>query len=241
MSPGVSQRSKLVLMMLVISQLSVAQFGVKGGIALSGFQPHSADTYYSGDDYRPFLGYEVDWLQSDNSYPDLGFQIGGFYNRSLTPRTSLQPEIFVAQRGLNFVYREIYNTVYYLNVTYLQVPLLVRHDLTTTRKIKPGFYTGPYGSITLSSNRKTDIWGEKSKGDVTGISPWDAGWVFGFITEWDAFSGRMSAEFRIDWGLHSVMYQPDEYKDMFNDPGKVRLLAMTIMTGYRFGKNDNAE
>ena len=231
---GLLGRHVLILILAVLfTSLVHAQFGFKGGITLSGFQPHKGDRYIMGDDYRPFLGYEIDWLQEDNAYPDLGFQLGIFYKKSFSRRSSLQPELYIAQRGVNFIHRKQYNTAYYLNVTYVQVPLLFRFDLTTTRKVKPGLITGPYGSLKLRSNRKLEIWGDRDMDKVSGLSPWDVGWIFAFTTEWPAWSGHLIAEFRIDYGLHNTMFQPARHTDIYVDAGKVRVMAVSIMTGYR--------
>lgn len=212
-----------------------AQWLIKGGIAISGYQPHGGDRYIVGNDYRPFLGYEVDWLQDDYAYPDLGFQVGFAFLRPISHRSAIQPELYIAQRGVSFIHKEWYNTAYYLNVTYLQLPLLFKHRLTSIRKIQPGFMTGPYSSIKLLSKRKLEIWDDVDQGRVSGISTWDMGWILGLTTEWAAWSGRIHVELRMEYGLRNAMFEPEAHTELYVDHGKVRLMCVSLLTAYQFG------
>ena len=212
-----------------------AQFGITGGLALSGYDIHGGDRYISGDDYRPFLGYEAGWLQHGNTWPDLGFHLGATYRKAFSMRSALQTELSVVQRGLNFVHRTQYNTAYYLNVTYLQLPVLFAHNFTSTRKIAPGIQTGPYAALQLSSNRKLEIWDDKNIDKVSGVSSWDIGWVAAFTLEWPAWSGHLSCALRMDYGLASALFQPAHHIDIYVDAGKARVIAFSLLAGYRFG------
>ena len=61
---------------------AIPHFGIKAGAVLSG---------YEGDEYQPYLGYEVDWIQNDAGSPDVGFQLGLFYSRPLAKHWAIQP------------------------------------------------------------------------------------------------------------------------------------------------------
>ncbi|MFQ6116615.1 MAG: outer membrane beta-barrel protein, partial [bacterium] len=116
----INKKGFLLCILLLLVHLSTAfgQLGLKGGLAVSGFQAWQDLRPYSGNDYRPFLGYEVDWIQ-DEGYPDVGFQVGVFYTKDLSKHFALQPELYYSQRGLHFYQTELYSTSYSLNVNYL--------------------------------------------------------------------------------------------------------------------------
>ena len=94
----------LLLLIFMSPKKVQGQIAVKGGAALSGFQPWQDLSPFSGHDYRPFLGYEVDWLQHDDTAaPSFGLQFGVSYTRRLSKHFAVQPELFYSQRGVYFL------------------------------------------------------------------------------------------------------------------------------------------
>ena len=122
----------LGISLLVLMPLDAAwsQFGLKGGLAMSGFQLSQNSSSSAGNDYRPFLGYEVEWIQEgDAAKPDLGLQLGVFYVKSISKYFAVQPELFYSQRGLHFYQIELYNSAYSLEVNYFEVPVLLKFKI----------------------------------------------------------------------------------------------------------------
>ena len=58
--------------------------------------------------------------------------------------------------------------------------------------------------------------------------------MLGIATEFKAWDGEIIFDLRINWGLANVLSQPDNFIDLYNDPGTVKTRAITLMTGYRF-------
>ncbi|UCH65740.1 MAG: PorT family protein [Ignavibacterium sp.] len=224
----------ILLLIFILPSVTYAQIGIKGGIVLSGYQPWQDLTPFEGNDYQPFLGYEVDWIQDDASFPDLGLQIGIFYTIELSKYFSLQPELYYSQRGLNFYQTELYNTTYSLNVSYLELPMLLQYNLPLDWKIKPSLFLGPYVAFKLSASRTLNIEGEKNTKDIPGVSNLDYGLVFAINTEFIAWSQNLMFELRFNWGLANAMKQPDDYTALYEDAGRATVLAFTFMTGIRF-------
>jgi hypothetical protein len=134
---------------------SAAQVGVKVGVAASGFRAtHSDERVWTGEDYRPFLGYEVDRLQNGDAYPALDVQLGVTYTRSVTDRFAAQPELHLALRGLRWDQVGQYDEAYELDVAYLQIPLLLRLAGPTGWRVRPNLLLGPYVARRLSANRR---------------------------------------------------------------------------------------
>ncbi len=111
-----------VISLLVLMPFNAAwsQFGIKGGLAVSGFQLSQDVSPSTGNDYRPFLGYEIEWIQEgDASSQDRGLQIGIFYAKDFSKYFAVQPELFYSQKGLHIYQAELYNSAYSLNVDYI--------------------------------------------------------------------------------------------------------------------------
>jgi hypothetical protein len=224
----------ILLLIFFLPNATFGQIGIKGGVVISGFQPWQDLTPFEGNDYQPFLGYEVDWIQDDASYPDLGLQIGIFYTYNLSDYFALQPELYYSQRGLNFYQTKLYNTTYSLNVSYLELPLLLKYNLPLDWGIKPSLFLGPYLAFKISASRTLNIEGESNTREVPAINNFDYGLVFAINTEFSAWSQNLMLELRINWGIANAMEQPEEYTAISSDAGRVTVLALTFMTGIRF-------
>jgi hypothetical protein len=229
-----SFHSRVLLLLLTLPSTAFAQPGIKAGVAVSGFQAwQDLEHPHSANDYRPFLGYEVDWLQEE-SYPDFGLQIGLFYTRDISERFAVQPEVYYSERGVHFDQTELYNSSYSLNVAYLEIPLLLQYKIPVKWRLKPSILGGPYAAFKLSADRTLEIWGERDTRDVSSVNSLDYGFVFAVESEFSVLSRNMMVELRLNWGLANVMNQPDGFTDLFEDAGRVSVMAASLMTGLRF-------
>ena len=227
----------IILLALLVSSTGAgfAQLSMKGGMAVSGFKLSHGDVGSSQEiDFRPFLGYEVGWIQYGTSNPDIGFQLGLSYAARLSEDISVQPELYYAQRGYRFEEIPLYNTSYRLKVHYLQIPVLLKYRLPLNWSVLPGLLLGPYVSFRLSANRTIDIWGERDTKSASVVNLVDYGIVFAIDAEFSAWSQKLGSEIRFDLGLASALSQPEEDTSVIENPGTVRVLAFSIMLGYRF-------
>jgi hypothetical protein len=232
-----SKKRLIIPFLLLFSSASAgfAQLSVKGGIAVSGFRLSPDDACTSQEiDFRPFLGYDVSWIQYGTSNPDIGFQLGVSYAARLSEDLLLQPELYFAQRGYWFERIELYNTSYRLKVYYLQIPLLFKYRLPLDWAVRPGFLLGPYVSFRVSASRTIEIWGRQDTRNVSAVNFLDYGLVFAVDGEFSAWSQTMGVELRFDLGLASVLSQPREYTELRENPGTVRVLALSALLWYRF-------
>ena len=210
------------------------QTGIKVGVVVSGYQPSQDLTPFLDNDYRPFLGYEVDWIQDDAGSPDIGLQIGIFYTGNISKYFAVQPEVYYSQRGIHFYKTELYNTSYKLDVNYLEIPVLFKYTIPVNWGLTPGFLAGPYAAFKLSAKRTLEIWEERNTKSLSGVKNLDYGFVFAINSEFSAWSGQLMFEIRLNWGLANSMKQPEEFIDLYKDAGSIRLLAFSLMTGFRF-------
>jgi hypothetical protein len=217
----------LVLLSFLFTIPIAAQPGIKGGLAISALQA-------SGEDYTPFLGYEVSWLQYGTSNPVFGIQIGVFYNFNFSDNFSFQPELYFVQRGYQFDQTPLYDANYSLHINYLELPLLIEYHLPLNWGFNSIIIAGPFTSLTLNSNKRIRIAKEETEGNVTGVNNFDYGIVLGLATEFAAGEGELIFDLRINWGFANVLSQPDNFTSLYNDPGTVKSRAVTLLTGYRF-------
>jgi hypothetical protein len=230
------KRFLLFLLFLLYAHLNTAfgQPGIKGGLVLSGFQPSQDLKPFLGNDYRPFLGYEIGWIQDDAGDPHIGLQIGFFYSGNISKYFAVQPELYYSQKGIHFYKTEFYNTSYQLKVNFIEIPLLLKYNIPLEWGVKPGLLAGPYAAFKLSANRTLEIWEEKDTRSVSGVKNLDYGLVFAIDAEFSAWSQKLMFEARFNWGLANIMEQPQEFTDLYDDAGTVKILAFTFMTGFRF-------
>ncbi|MDH3253070.1 MAG: PorT family protein, partial [Ignavibacteria bacterium] len=227
-----------VLTLGVLSHLmcdhAASQPVIKAGLVVSAMKYSRIDTRgESGDDFRPFLGYEVDWVQNAHSYPDVGFQAGLSYSLDLSAALRLQPELFFSRRGYHFYHTELYNTSYGIIVYYLEAPVLLSWRLPVDWSVHPRLVAGPYAAWKLRGVRVVNIWGEEETRNLPSVNSFDYGIVFAAAVEFPVWSEWLSAELRFNWGLSNIMTPPADYVDLHDDPGSVRNLAIAFIVGYQ--------
>lgn len=223
---------KTILRFLIIFALFytipiIAQPGIKAGLNLSALQS-------SQEDFRPFLGYEVSWVQEGTSNPVFGLDAGLFYTLQLSDAFNLQPGLCFAQRGYQFDQTPLYNTNYSLRINYIQLPVLFEYKLPLNWSFSPFITAGPFTAVKLGSNKKISISDKVITGDLPGVNTFDYGIVFGIGAEVDAWDGQIIFDLSVNWGLANVMTQPDDFIRLPNDPGTVKTRVVMLMTGYRF-------
>ena len=227
--------SMKILLFLIFIPLTIVfgQFGIKAGIALSGYQLSQNISTEHGHDYRPFLGYEVEWVQNDEGSPDIGLQLGIFYSHNLSKYFAIQPEAYYSQRGIHFYKTELYNTSYNLNVSYLEIPVLLKYKIPFNWAVAPSLLAGPYFAFSLSSSRTLDFGEESDTKSVDGINSFDYGLVFALDFEFLELPASPMLELRFNLGLANTMQQPEEYPSLYENPGTVKLYALSLLTGFR--------
>ena len=206
---------KFSIIFIILANALVAQPGIKGGVSISALQS-------SNEDYRPFLGYEVDWVQHGASNPVFGLQLGVFYTLQFSNEFNLQPELFYSQRGYQFDQTPLYSTNYSLHIKYIELPVLFEYTLPFDWSIKPRIIAGPFAAIKISSDKKIKIGDEEISGSVSSVNNIDYGIVFGLGAEFSAWNGQIILDLRINWGFANVMTQPNDFISLSDDPGTVK-------------------
>ena len=204
-----------------------AQIGVKLGVGLSALFSSRAD------DFRPFLGDEVEWMQYGESRPVVGVHLGVFYTIRLSECFDLQPEIDFTQRGYWFDQTPIYDARYVVKINYLELPVVIKYRVPI-KAFNLNLSTGPFAAINLGANRYLRYQGKEDVKSLTCVKPFDYGIAMGLGSEVNTGMGQLVFDLQFHWGLHAMMTQPNNYIDLYEDPGRVRNLALTLVIGHRF-------
>jgi hypothetical protein len=204
-----------------------AQIGVRLGVSVSALFSSRAD------DFRPFLGHEVEWMQYGESRPVVGVHFGVFYAIRLSEYFDLQPEINFTQRGYWFDQTPLYDARYVVKINYLELPVVIKYRVPI-KAFNFNFSTGPFAAINLGAKANIEYQGKKDVKSLTSVKPFDYGIAMGLGSEVKTGLGQLEFDFRFNWGLHNMMIQPDDYIDLYEDPGRVRNLAFTLVIGHRF-------
>jgi hypothetical protein len=219
-----------ILFLIICTDLQ-AQFGVKMGISFSALLSSNAE------DFRQFLGHEVEWIQYGESKPVFGIQFGVFYTIKVSDYFDLQPEINFIQRGYWFDQTPLYDTRYKIKINYLELPLIIRYK-APINFINFNVYTGPFAAIKLNAIGHLQYEGIQKIESLDCVKDFDYGMVVGLGSEFKVGTGQMLIDLKFNWGLHNIMSQPDDYIDLYDDPGRVRNLSLILLTGYRFGSSN---
>jgi hypothetical protein len=134
----------LVFIPFLLTIPSNAQPGIKAGMSISALQS-------STQDFRPFLGYEISWLQYGTSNPEFGLQLGIFYTVKLSNPFNLQPELYFSEKGYQFDQTPLYNTNYSLSINYLELPVLLEYYLPLDRSFNTVIMAGPFAALNLGN------------------------------------------------------------------------------------------
>lgn len=208
-------------------QFVYAQIGVRAGVSLSGLLSSRPD------DFRPFLGHEVEWIQYGESKAVIGVEIGLFYSIRVSDAFDLQPGVSYVQRGYWFDQTPLYDADYVVGIDYLALPVTIRYKLPIDA-FEMRVFTGPYVAATLSASGSIEYEGQKEVRSLPGVKPFDYGLVAGLGSHVDVGRGQMIVDLQFNWGLHNMMSQPSSHVDLYDNPGMVRNLAFVLLLGYRF-------
>ncbi len=225
----------LLLMVLVLVLLGAGgdrlrgEVGIKVGLSISGF--------HNCDDYRTYLGYEIDWLQArGNNRPIFGMQVGIFKTFKLTRHFLFQPEIHYALRGMDFSRSYLYDTmIFKVKIHYLEFPLLLKYRFSAFQGFfKPALYVGPYGALKLSAKKSTRFDQEAATATLPNVNGGDLGLVAGASADFDFRDFRLLLDLRFQMGLTSIMSLPKDFVAPYDHQGTVKNTTLSLLVGIGF-------
>lgn len=220
----------IVLLLLTIAPIS-AQIGLKGGPVLT-------DIIFEVEGQIPYLGYETNSLR--HKLPNLTYQFGIFKYFKLSDNFDFQPELLIANKGLNYGAKFLYDDIKYLiKINYLEIPLLLKYNLTNQKSNQFSFLGGPYFSYAINNTRlvKVDNISENEK--MKNINSFDWGLAAGISYSFSIYNNQFIVDYRLSLGFVDIMEFIDEYIPEYYGPKKEKARnvdnALTIGYLLRFG------
>jgi hypothetical protein len=190
-----------VVLLLLFSSSSFAQ-GIKAGFKIG---VNNANLF--GEDVSTFeedLGVDLKskW----------GLSAGGFVQFSIGKVIAIQPELLYTMKGASVKEEVLGETLKVsFNLTYLEVPVLVKFMIPTPGGVKPSLFVGPAVAIKLSANMKMEYAGDTDEED---FSDEIEGTEFGLVIGGSLDFGKLSFDIRYNLGLATVsVYEGEEIKN----------------------------
>jgi hypothetical protein len=191
--------SGVVALLLLIPNFSSAELrkGVKVGL-------NSATI--SGEDAEYFEN-----LMGTSWGSKTGFCFGGFVTFSIFEMFAIQPEVLYTMKGAKMKRSLLGETLYvWLNLSYLEIPVLAKLNIPTQGNIKPSIFAGPALGIKLSGNVKAKYAGETEKEDIEEMKSSDLGLVIGGGVDYMMENWILTLDLRYTLGLGTISNYEDE-------------------------------
>lgn len=202
----------LVLVLLFSSSLfaqGITGKGIKLGLNFAN---------WVGDDADIFQDQGIDM----DKKMEIGFAFGGFLTYEVNEMFAIQPEILYSMQGVKYegtvqgVDMTSTNTL-----TYIQVPILAKFNLSMESNIKPNIFLGPQLGLLLTAKTKAKSDGLEVEGDIKDATKSiDVCLVFGAGVQFD----QISIDARYNMGLTSFDEGGDDLKNS----------VISIMLGYSY-------
>jgi len=170
-----------------------------------------------------------------NTKGKLGFVGGPFVALRVAPDLAVQTEALFSMKGAKIssvrmdeqgIVRGPFDT--FLNVDYLEVPVLLRGSLLPSARVQPQFYVGPTLGFTLSGKLASD-YGEQN---LTNLKPVDLGVAFGGGVSARWGPRRLLADLRYTTGFTHI-YRIDN-RDLFPCTAESINSVFSLMVGIGF-------
>ena len=158
-----------------------------------------------------------------------GFAAGGFLAYRLGNIFAIQAEILYTQKGAK-IFAQVQGTTLseWLNLNYIEIPLLFKFYPPLDSAIRPMFFAGPYLAFKSSFEDRWEYGELSGNDDVPTFRERETGFAAGGGLDFPVGKGmRMSAEIRYSRGLSTLSKDAEEkgYSSVF-----------AILVGIAFGK-----
>jgi hypothetical protein len=189
-----------VAIMLLLPSLSLAK-GITAGFKI-------------GVNYADLFGEEaraMEELLGTELKSKWGLCAGGFIQFNISKVFAIQPEFLYTMKGARMEEEILGETVKVaFNLSYLEVPVLVKLMIPTPGGVKPSLFVGPSISFKLDAKLKTEALGDTTEVDLSDdMENTGFGLIFGGGLDF----GKLSFDLRYNLGLTSISIYDEEIKN----------------------------
>lgn len=152
----------------------------------------------------------------------LGLCAGGFIRFNISETFAIQPEILYTMKGAKFEATIFDETMTFkMNLSYLEIPVLVKLMIPTLSGVKPSLFAGPTLAIKLSGKTKLEYAGETEEEDIEEMKDTDFGLIIGAGVDF----GRLTVDLRYVLGLTEISEEAEE---------ETKNGVISLLVGYSF-------
>lgn len=227
-----------ILLLSFFPQIANAQFGVKIGTTFSNFYytDKNMDPNLAYEiDLRPYLGYDVEWVQLGNQNAVYSPFIGVYYNYQFSERFSLQPALSYTQKGVSFDQFDYERVIYKLKISYLEIPLSIACKFIKKEKFISEIYLGGFGAFKLKAVKKVAVGdGPTKKIQIGNVNNFDAGIHFGLAFKYRIAEDYILLDLRIFNGFTDIFYMPENQPQLYHSTQKTKITGFNLTLGYEF-------
>lgn len=177
-----------------------------------------------GANFANFYGEDLKELEEElgeNFESRLGICIGGFITFNISEMFAIQPEVLYSMKGSKAegtLFGETFKLQF--NLSYLEIPVLVKLRIPTQGNVKPSLFVGPSLAIKLSGKGKMEYAGESEEEDIEELKDTDFGLIIGAGVDF----GKLTVDLRYNLGLTKIPEEDDDVKNK----------VISLMIGYSF-------
>lgn len=221
-----------------LPESAVAQLGVKLGTTASNFyyteKGNNPDIGYEID-LRPYLGYDVGWVQLGDQKAVVAPFVGLYYQLRLNNRFVIRPEVSFTQKGVSFSQFDYERVIYQVKISYLEIPLSVACQFIKKEKFVSELYAGGFWAFRLNALKRVAVHrAPVAKTKLTNVSSFDVGIHFGLAFKYTLFGNFMVMDLRLFQGLHDIFTAPEDQPELYHRTQKTKITGFNITVGYEF-------
>jgi len=227
-----------VLTLVIFSAQGKAEshFGIKIGSAISNFYYTSTNSDPNSDleiDLSPYLGYDIKWVQTAPQKALFTPYISIYYEKKLTDKFGLRPEISFVRKGLSFNQYKYERIIYQVEISYLEIPLSLVYKLFQGKRAISEIYFGGYGAFKVDSVKKVayhDSPIEKIK--INSVNNFDWGIHLGAGYKRRFFKKKLIFDIRLFLGFIDIFSFPDNGTQKYFSTQKTKITGAYLTLGY---------
>ncbi|MFC1568920.1 outer membrane beta-barrel protein [bacterium] len=214
--------------------------GIKFGIAASAFNytDRVMVPYIDYDiDLRPYLGYDIEWVQLGEQKPLLAPFASCFFNYSFADRFFLRPEVGIMQKGVVFNQYNYERIIYEIKITYLHFALTLGYQVINKDRFIIELYTGGAGAFKLNAFKRVGHHNSQIQHvRLDNVRNYDFSLLFGFDVKWKLFDKYFFFDIQSFIGLTDIFYPIEDQAQLYQRTQKTKNAGLIISLAYEFTK-----
>ena len=226
----------ITLVIFSIQGKAEGHFGIKIGSAVSNlyYTATNSDPQSGLEiDLSPYLGYDVKWVQLAPQKALLAPYISIYYDKKLTDKISLRPEISFVKKGLSFSQYKYERIIYKVEISYLEIPLSLVYKLFQGKRTISEIYFGGYGAFKVDSVKKVAYHDSPiEKIQINTVNNFDWGIHLGAGYKRKIYKKTLIFDIRVFLGFIDVFSLPDSGTQKYFSTQKTKNTGAYLTLGY---------